>query len=436
MYVQKSFITNTTFANNTPGVVAQLGELSPDGFTYSREKGYYVERTRAPNLTVVTFISKDDDVSVVMPALISAQTLDVANFVYNQTLGGQTDILRTVLLENTLTNFAGKAAEFDCGVMVTDGVHALPEWMSWKSLADPARPDNYIKIWFTDEAFRRQYDEFEIYVIPPFDALDNFFKPGSDVELLVKALKSSETMERIQAAKQSYPESVIRTQTYDYVDPLNPAHTVPTDWSVLIYGPAGDNIDSIKDALMNYIMAHTQHTLAEWTKIFPDIFKRTEFIIAPLYDQYAIPNRELATGIYSPQIDFATVVAKMKLYATQYPPAHIDTHLTMMGHPYRSLAILSIGSPDNRNEQYKLRQVFPDLIAVTSTSADFNRMSEITMEWAAMFAEMLYIAESMTEFASIPLGMMKVKRDGILYLAKSYRNINYLVVAKSNMKAA
>jgi hypothetical protein len=433
MYALKGFISNTPFSDNTPGAKAKLGELSKHSRTFSRESGEYSDQDIAPNLTLTTFISKNGDVSVEMPALITKQTLEVANFIYAQTLGGQLDILPAVMLENLLTDFVGKASEFECGNMVSNGVYTLPEWVSWKCLNDPAHPDNFLKVWFVDNSFQQQYDEYEIYVIPPLAVLNNFFKPGSEVEAMIDNLTSSDTMERIQAAKAGYPETVVRTNTYNYIDPLNSAHVVPTDWSVLIYGAAGDNVDAIKDALMAYILANSTHTRNEWTKIFPDIFKRTEFILLPLWDQYAIPNRELATGIYSPQIQLATVVSKMKQFATQYPEAHIDSHLTMMGHPYRSLALVSIGSPDNRNTQFKLLDIFPDLIAVSSTSVDFNRMSQITQDWASMLANMLVTAESMSEFASIPSGMMKVTRDGILYLTKSYRNINYLMVAKSNL---
>jgi hypothetical protein len=433
MYVQKSFIINTTFANNTPGVVAKLGELSSNSLTFSREKGYYSNKITAPNLLLTTFISKDGNNAIPIPTLISQQTLDVCNFIYNQTLGGQVDILPSVLLENLLTNFVDKAGEFVCGNMVSDGIHTLPEWVSWKCLTDNNYAENFIKVWFVDASFQQQYDEYEIYVVPPFDTLDNFFKPGDEVEGIVGLLTSSAMMDRIQLAKEEYPNTVTRINTYNYVDPLNANHTIKTDWGVLIYGPSGDNVDSIKDAIMTYIMANTTHTREEWIKIFPDIFKRTEFILLPLWDQFAIPNRELTTGIYSPQIQYSEIAAKMKQYATQYPSAHIDSNMTMMGHPYRSLAILAIGSPDNRDGKYKLNELFADLIAVTSTSVDFNRMSKNTQDWAFMIEQMLYAAESMSDFTTIPVGMMKVHRDGILYLTKSYNNVNYLVVAKSNM---
>lgn len=436
MYVQKSFIVNTAFANNTPGIVATLGELSPESYTYAREKGYYADKNKAPNLILTNFLSRNDSTPVVIPPIIADQTLEICNYVYNQTIASGAGITTAVLLQNLLTNYVGKATEFDCGEMVSDGAHALPEWLSWTCLTDAGRPENFIKIWFVDASFKLQYDEFEIFVIPPLTNLNDFFKNGNEVEAAIEALLSSETMDRIQDAKQGYPETIIRTHTYNYIDPANSAHTVPTDWSVLIYGVAGDNVDSIKDALMAHIIANSSHTRAEWTGIFPDIFKRTEFIMLPLWDQYAIPNRELATGIYSPQIDLVGSSVKMKEFAGQYPTSHIDTHLTTFGHPYRSLAILSIGSPDNRDAKYKLREIFDDFISVASTSVDFNRMDLDTQDWARALEEMLVVAESMGEFSSVPPGMMKIKREGILYVAKSFKNINYLVVAKRNMTGA
>lgn len=432
MYAMKGFISSVPFNNNTPGVSAKLGELTKHSLTFSRESGQYINPTRAPNLTLTTFVSKEEQTAIEMPALLQEQTLDVAQFTYAQTVGGQTEIIPAVYLENLLTAFVGKATNFECGLMISDGVHTLPEWVSWTSVADPAHPNAYVKIWFVDQSFQQQYDEFEIVVVPPFDVLNNFFRPGSEVDAALGALSVEEAQDRIQTAMGAYPATVVRTNTFSYVDPLNANHTVPSNWSVIIYGASGDNVDSIKDALMAYILANSDHTRAEWTVIFPDIFKRTEFILVPLWDQYAIPNRELMTGIYSPQVQVATILAKMKQFAKQYPEAHIDSNATSAGHPYRSLVILACGSPDNRNAQFRLNQLFPDLISVASTSVDFNRMSRTTQDWATMLANMLPVAEAMSDFTSIPVGMMKVRRDGLLYLTKTYQNINYLVVAKSN----
>lgn len=435
MFVLKGFASNTAFANNTPGVVATIGELSSNSITYSREKGYYSDKNTAPNVLLTSFTSKDDNTSIMVPSAISAQALVISKFVYDEgVMLGVGDA--TVLLENLLNTYGTVASNFECGEMVSDGANALPEWVSWKCLNDGTHPDNFIKVWFVDASFQQQFDEYEIYVIPPFDVLDNFFKPGSEVDALVKALVSSETMDRIQAAKQGYPETVIRTNTFNYIDPNNSLHTVATDWTVLIYGLAGDNIDSIKDAIMSHILANSARDRTAWVGILPDIFKRTEFIVVPLWENMAIPNKQISTGIYSPQVRYSEVVTRLQQFATQYATSHIDSYATIMGHPYRSIALLSIGSPENRNAQYQLLDVFPDLIAVASSSVDFNRMSQDTQNWATLLETMLIAAESATDFSVIPTGIMKVHRDGILYLAKSFKNITYLVVTKSSMSEA
>jgi hypothetical protein len=103
-----------------------------------------------------------------------------------------------------------------------------------------------------------------------------------------------------------------------------------------------------------------------------------------------------------------------------------------MGHPYKSLSIMTVGGPDNRSELFEIIQLFPDYISVGTNSTDFNRMAQTTKDWLNMIADMLPVAEAMSAFSSIPLGMSRTTRDGVLYLVKSFNNINYLIAAKSN----
>jgi len=434
MYVMKGFISNTALTNNTPGVVARMGELSPKSNTYAREKGVYADKDQAPNLMLTSFLSNDGTSSVAVPPLIVAQILTVANFVYSTTTGA-VDTPATVLLENLIVSFTGKAENFQCGTMIADDTRALPEWISWKSDVDSNNPDNFIKIWFTDDAFSAQYDEYEIVVVPPTDVLDNFFGSGTSVGTFLKALTPTIHTQRLQAARQGYPETTIRTESFNYIDPANSGNIVASLWGIIIYGVSGNNDDSIKDALMNYILANSTHTRDEWINILPDIFKRTEFLLIPLWEQVAISGLLVNVGIYSPQIKVTTALAKAKEVANLYPASHIDSHLTVMVHPYKSISILCIGSPDNRDALYELPQIFPDLIAVASTSVDFNRMEADTQTWAEDLESMLYVAEEMGQFTTVPEDMTKIKRGNILYLAKNFGNINYLVAAKSNFDA-
>lgn len=440
MYVLKGFIDHALLVSNAVGVTATIGELSTESLTYSRERGSYV-KAGIDDLTLTSFLSARDGTKIAAtevlsdPDTIADHVLTVGKWVYDQTILGANVVNADELLQAAVTQFDAIATNFQCGQIITDGRYYMPEWFSWthKTLDGGS---NQFKVWFVDASFKSQYDEFEFVIIPPLDNLDDFFKTGTEVEALLKARTLSDTMDKIQQAKAGNPETILRADEYDYIDPLNATHIVPSNWGLLIYGAAGNNVDSIKDALINYTLANSTHVKDDWLKILPDIFKRTEFMLVPRWDSYAIPNRTLEAGIYSPVANLTSALALIKQVIVSYPGSHIDTNVDLMGHPYKSLSILAVGGPDNHNDWFKITDVFPDYIDVSSTSLDFNRMSQATRDWMLTLEQMLIIAESMTEYSSIPFSMTRTVRDGILYLVWSYQNIHYLVAAKKNFPLA
>lgn len=432
MYALKGFIAHSLMAVNVPDEVSKIGELSPQSATYSREKGYYGNAV-APNQMLVSFLSEQDNVKAEASADAVEHVHTVIKFIYDKILTG-VEIFADELLIALIEEFPAVAENFACGPIVSDSENRnyAPEWVSWTSKV-PSIGANEIKMWLVDDAFATQYDEFEIIVVPPMTNLDDFFKTGAQVEALLKLRTISQTAEKIQQAKGNKPETIVRIDQYDYVDPLNATHRVPSTWGILIYGAAGNNVDSIKDALVDYILANSTHTREQWTPILPDIFKRTEFILVPQWDQYALPNRETSAGIYSPFANLSGALAKIKSLVTDYPESHINNHGTAFGHPYKSLSILAIGGPENRDDMFRLSDVVPDWIAVASTSIDFNRQTQDTQNWALLLDQLLQQAETATRFSTLPFAMTKTTRNGILYVVASYDNIHYLVAAKSSI---
>ena len=128
-------------------------------------------------------------------------------------------------------------------------------------------------------------------------------------------------------------------------------------------------------------------------------------------------------------------LAFLKQVANQYASDHVDDNACVMGNPHRSLTVSVVGSAENRDALFRIDAVFEDYINVSSTSIDFNRMDPVTQAWAIMIGEMLPVAEEMTEFTTMPQGMMKMTRDGILYVVKTYNNIQYLVASKRSVYA-
>lgn len=430
MYVLKGFAAHAGLEKNAPGQTNNIGEISTQSLTYSREKGYYNNGTVAPGLLVISFVSEQDGTQVEMDDAMRDQILTITKFAYDITLNDpNTQKETSEFLTQLTTQFGAVASKFTGGKAVTDGRYWMPEYLSWESKLT----ESTIKLWFSNNAFARQYDEYDYTFVSPIWPLDDFFKRGDIVEQMLKSKTISQITAELQAAKNNHPETVIRVDTYDYHDPIDKTRIVPSNWGILIYGLAGNNIDAIKDGLIDWILGNSTHTRDEWAEILPDIFKKTEFMLIPFWDKYAIPNRTDQTGIYSPIVSTVQVLSKLKEVVTNYPSAHINANAESMSYHFKQVSIASIGGPENRDGLFKLDDIFPDFLTVSTTSQDFNRMSVRTREFGWMLANMVVAAEEFTEYSDIPTGMMKTVRNGRLYLAQSFENITYLVLAKASI---
>lgn len=428
----KGFITHALMAQNTPGQTAVIGELSTLSETYAREKGYY-GAADAPEYLFTAFKSALDGTPQALSPDAIEHVLTVAKYVLDQTLNSTNQVYADQLLADLTNHFAGAGTNFQAGAIVNDGRYYAPEWLSWTSQV-ASLGANFIRLWFSDGSFQLQYDEYEIVVVPPLAPLDDFFKAGGTVQAEVTAKSTAQMLTDLQNAKQGSPETIVAIQTFNYIDPQLASHVVPTDWGLLIYGAAGNNIDSIKDAMVAYILANSAQPREAWTPLLPDLFKRTEFTLIPRWDHYAIPNRTLQAGINSPVSNLSEALTKAAaVIGSQYPTAHINSYAGVLAHPYKSLLVVAVGSPDNRNNAYQVTDVYPDYIAVGSTSLDFNRMSDDTKNWALLLEQLLIAAETVGPFTSVPLGMTKLTRNGILYVVQSYDNIHFLVAAKQSI---
>ena len=433
MYASKSFCNVDAFLSNTPGQNSSVGELSTYGQTFTRELGVYQDAAQ-PGYTLLNLKSANDTGPVALNNSLKAQAIGIVHYVVNKALTTTGQIFPDELLQELVTwAAANNASQVAIGPVLEHDGKWVPNWIRWKS--GHVVEDNENTVWLAIDSFVGEYSEYEIVVVPPLDNLDLFFSSSSNIASLLAQLTTPVLFDRVQDYRNGNPDTITRTDLYDWINPLNSTDKQSTPWPVLIYGPAGNNIDAIKDALIDYILANSTHTRQEWTVIFPDIFRRTEFIMAPHWHKYAIPNMTLQHGIYSPITNPGEALAFLKQVANQYASDHVDDNACVMGNPHRSLTVSVVGSAENRDALFRIDAVFEDYINVSSTSIDFNRMDPVTQAWAIMIGEMLPVAEEMTEFTTMPQGMMKMTRDGILYVVKTYNNIQYLVASKRSVYA-
>lgn len=433
MFVLKAFIQHTMFLSDKPGIVSTIGELSTYSLTFTKNKTMYMSSAIADELDIVVFKAAIDNVAVTLPVAVADHVGAISKYIYDHTINSSIKYTTTELLELLLIEYASKADTFSCGELITDGDFTIPEWVSWHTKIDGVDTNNTIKIWFVDTSFKEQYDDYEIVVIPPITPLDNFFSPFATVKKTLLAIDPTVMMDNIQKAKDGDPETVVRSETYTLYDVYNIENTTSTTWNFLIYGAAGDNIDSINDALVEYILSHSTKTRADWIQILPDIFKRTEFVLVPTWHKYGIPNRVLEAGIHSPIINVNEALTFINKVVKKYTVEHINKYAEVLANPYKSLSIVSIGGSDNKNNLFSIDDYFSDYISVAMTSNDFTRMTTATQEWAILISKMLIAAESMSYFTQVPSGMSKSVRDGVLYLSTKYDKINYLVASKMSV---
>lgn len=431
MYILKGFVTIQDLVSNTPNVISPVGELSTWSLTYTKSPGDYLDPA-IPGYRLTSMLSKDTTtgVCIVPPAIVS----DVLAVVRSLVIYARNHYLPYTLsdfLATIIANYKTQIHAFVMGPLVdVDGI-ALPEYVEWTSLTVA---DAKVRIWLADAAFARQYDEYEIEVIPPVTALDDLFGNPRVAYSALAEWPIDALMKRVQETKQAHPETFMRILSHPYIFTDVDTAPITVHWPVLIYGKEGDYIDAMKEAINEYVLTHSTHTHDEWAVRSPELFKRTEFMILPRWDRYGIPDMAVETGIYSSLIDPMETVQFAQRELTFYPTAWIPTHMTLLPHFYKCLSLCIVDGPDNLPTKAKFSNLYSDYLPIPPTSLDFNRMQVGTREWVLKLNEMLLICESINEYTVVPEYYRKVHRNHKLYLAYLYQGVNYLVAAKSNYR--
>lgn len=435
MNIFKAFAQIGSLVDNTLGVIAPIGEMAPRSRTAAREKTEHSFADFGAE-TLVGFSYKVNDVPTVVSDEIAFSCLTAINWIYSQAKLGTFTEEKDSFQQAFITHFGTQFDLIDSGRNIAFGNYFCPEYILFAPLNQSATIN--WKIWFSDDSFYNQYDEFVILPVPPVVALDSFFDDYDTVLAMVKAIQQSDIFSRMNTAKGVFPETVMRNDVFAWTDPTDPTKTIDTDWVTVIYGPNGDNLDAVKEAIRDYILDNSTHTRDDWATIFPDLFTSTEFIATPLYMNWAVPQEVRQNGIWSgiAGIQQAMQVCHLTCKGVKYTNAHIDTVLCIVPSQYRSLMLAVVGGPENRNGIDMFNERYPDYINVPTTHVDFLQMKEETRQFCMMLAEMLLHAEEMTKNSGVPAGFNRLIRDDVVYIAKSFNKFLYLVVTKYSVDIA
>lgn len=430
----KGFVGIETLISNQEGVTAPIGEISTRGLTYAKDVGIYNDPAN-PTLTYYSFHCRDGNgAALPVPPVMQGHVMAMAAWINTTQRQNGSAQTREDFLLNFTQQWQGTSTNLNCGEMKQIDVgFFFPEWIQFqKTNLDPSTniTENLTTLWFADESFRSQYDEFAITVIPPVANLNVFFSGKAQVVAALAAQNTGATLTRIQDAKEGHPETILSGENFDWVDPATLTRT-PTNWSLLIYGAAGDDLDAIRQAIRDYIAANSTRTEDEWKAIFPDIYKNTEFVIFPRWKAWAIPDRALYQGTHSPIVKLKEALDYLKTTLPLYTASHIDAHGTTLPCNYKSLALLLTSSPDNRVGTLDITDLYPDLINVPTSDTLWEAMGPETRAWVEGIQKMVMTAETMGPFTDLPLGQRRTTRAGIIYVSQKFNDVNFLVASKA-----
>lgn len=420
----KGFISISDNIANEPNKISKLGEIPTYCLTYSKEVGLY-NREEYPNVKLYTLYSKDENGNdQELNSYIQREILAVYSRVDRYCKSNVKPIKKEELLLYLNNELKHEITGVGLGKMVDEGELTLPSWISWASY-------NYnykCKIWFSSDVLLYDYDEYSITVIPPIEDLDKFFEGSSVVESELKKRTVTNMLELAQEAKDLHPETVTKMLTFDYHNKTSNV-TLSTNWIVLIYGPAGDTLEAIKDAINDYCIENSSHDRGEWLDIFKELFSRTEFVLLPRYDLYSIPNLYVEEGMYKSMLDPLECISYCRSKIDFYEYDHIGQAIRIFPYDYKGIMICSVAGDTNIEGYQKLDEIYKDYLPVSSTSTDFMRMVEETREFCLVLETMLKICEDLDENTDIPKGYRRVKRNGKIYLTCTIGKVYYLMLS-------
>lgn len=441
-YSLKGFLSYPQLTNNNVGEVAALGEISKKSLTYSKETGFYKDDS-ITGVLLHTF-SSIDSVTGLIPVPSNHQTLvlSVGKFILDNALSGAFDNNATNILTQLETWFTGSgASEIAIGTIIDmphaeafNGIIYMPEWISFKYDSG----ESTFRLWLCDNSFSTQYDEFEFVFIPPIENIDDFFLTRAEVETLVASYSTSALLNKVDVASDGYPYTTLRSMNFDWVDRVDPTFTLDTNWVTLVYGAAGNDAGRIRDSLITWILDNSTHDRTEWQEIFPGLFTPNEFILIPLFNQFAIPNETIQDGLYSPVISLEDAVdASFQLAkGAGYSEPNLLKNTCVATTPYTPLGFLAVGNELNAQGISDFRMIFPDYVGIPVSSADFGRLSLRTQNWVYLFIDLIEAARTMTSFSVVPPGISRTVREGVVYAVKTYEGIDYLVACKDSVITA
>lgn len=427
----KGFVTDSAFISNVAGTVSSVFEISDKGLTYSKDKTYYSIPT-SPNNDLIVFKSYDNvsgDRYLLENSLVST-IMAICQLIKDYPSYNLYPYNKIDYKDHVQATIGSEIVNVALGDFESHGGVYYPKWFSFSTTDVDVKN---VKIYLSNTEFLNNYDEYEILVIPPLANTTDFNGYYAPAITLLDAVTYESFNDRIELAKTDFPNTYTKVLEFEFHNKDNITVSRKTYWGVVIYGEAGNDIDLIKDAIEAYVLSNSANIRTHWEIIFPDIFRRTEFMLLPMWHKVAIHNLTDLSNLYASMLS----IKEMKdfvftEYNDIYTEMFIYNNLVIFPYDYKAISIAAMPGTLNLTDRDQLFEIFDDYLPISTSSMDFMRMKVLTRDWCIKLEQALLLAETNDIYASVPSGFRKVIRGTRHYVGFYYNNINYLVAYSYN----
>lgn len=447
MNIIQGFIKIPEISNNTPGVTAPFGELSPIAMTFSRNLKNYALPALYPSVEFVSFRSVDiASNNIEIPDALAKVCISVGDWTYNQSIdkaipvnGQKTAFEQAITSEyNAVINTYGLPTPLllvSVGEILDTPVAGsrMPDYITFKMVDDTK--EYTVKLWFNDEKFQLQYLYFDMVVIPPVGYVDSLNNTTANVSTLLNGITKTQVINQINAITTINPATTVYPITLRWHNPVNTTSTLETEWFAVIYGKAGIDNDAVKDAIRTHIAENSG--IFNWTSIYPDLYAESEFVIVPFWDQLSTPDNGYDEGLYRTGVTKSNLerIELQKLPSsyntvTDYT-AYKKLYLVSAASSYRSLMFYALGNPNNSGGYFSFLQLFPDYMDISTSSPDFSRLTVKTQGFVVKMVDALHKAREYTQAKPVPVGYSMSIKSNREYLGFDYEGFTFYIQTRT-----
>lgn len=432
MFDLKGFIEIGPLRDNTPHVLSPVGELSDHSASYSRDKTTY--RKNNQQVELVSFTSKRDDNDITTPANYTDHVLEVSQWIYNSAINGTIKNDQEEFHRLLVGRFSTTMTKVYVGGMIGYKGNWYPRSITWTMENGEG---NEISIWFTDADFRRGYRDYTIIIVPPIEPVDIFQSAVNVVSDALKGFNLPDHHNKAKEKSQDIPYTYIMSHEFTWHDREDYETTLPTTWSVLIWGAAGANPSNIKRAYREQILRASQYPYSDWVNVFPEIFTSTHFTFVPGWKIRGLPNLEEEASMYSPILPYdflEDVISVFGVYNKDGNSTELKTEVTVFPTLFKSLNMACVAGEENLQEYKSIFEVVPNYALIRLASPDIGYVDKDTYEFTRLLMSALIAAEEYLPYApthEISFSFDEENPD-LRYVLFEFKNIEFRVIMRTS----